>query len=210
MAKVMSMLPVDISNVLEIGARHGVMTGKLARQFGSVTALDLEVPNFQLEGVEKVAGNVEKLQFQDDAFDCIVCTEVLEHVPDVVSAGRELTRVTRRYVLVGVPYRQDTRVGRTTCSGCGRINPPYGHLNSFDEGRLARVFPGLKALKIEHLAENRERTNALSVWLQDFAGNPYGAYDQEEPCVFCDGKFATAGQAFLPQAGCGFDWGAPL
>ena len=79
-------------------------------------------------------------------------------------------------------------MGRTTCSNCARINPPYGHLNSFDEERLGKLFPSLTRLAVEHLAENKERSNFVSVALQDFAGNPYGAYDQEEPCVFCGSK----------------------
>jgi SAM-dependent methyltransferase len=199
MDKVLAMLPETTASVLEIGARHGVMTKKLAARVRSVTALDLSLPPFQLDRVTTVAGNVEHLEFEDNQFDCIVCTEVLEHVPDVASAARELARVTRRYVLIGVPYRQDTRVGRTTCNHCHRINPPYGHLNTFDEARLARLFPALKTVTTEYLAENRERTNFFSAWLQDLAGNPYGAYDQEEPCVFCGGKMTAPGQLPLPK-----------
>jgi SAM-dependent methyltransferase len=199
MAKVLAMLPETTANVLEIGARHGVMTEKLAAQVRSVTALDLSLPPFQLDRVTTVAGNVEHLEFADNTFDCIVCTEVLEHVPDVASAARELARVTRKHILIGVPYRQDTRVGRTTCNHCGRINPPYGHLNTFDEARLAQLFPTLKIVTTEYLAENRERSNFFSVWLQDLAGNPYGAYDQEEPCVFCGSKMSAPGKLSLPK-----------
>jgi len=198
MDKVLAMLPAGVRNLLEIGARHGVMTKKLAYRVPAVTALDLS-PRFQLDGIVTVAGNVERLQFADNSFDCVVCTEVLEHVPDVASAGRELARVARHYVLVGVPYRQDTRVGRTTCSHCGRINPTYGHLNSFDEARLAKLFPSLRTAATEYVAENRERSNALSVWLQDLAGNPYGTYDQEEPCVFCGQTMAPPGPLSLPK-----------
>jgi len=199
MEKVLTMLPGGVKNLLEIGARHGVMTKKLASRVPAVTALDLSQPRFQLDGVVTVAGNVERLQFDDNTFDCVVCTEVLEHVPDVTSAARELARVARNHVLIGVPYRQDTRVGRTTCNHCGRINPPYGHLNSFDEARLARLFPSLRTVTTEYLAENRERSNPLSAWLQDLAGNPYGAYDQEEPCVFCGKKMAVPGVLSLPK-----------
>jgi len=199
MGKVLSLLPPGTQNLLEIGARHGVMTKKLAARVPSVTALDLKMPPFQLERVVNVAGNVERLQFEDNSFDCIVCTEVLEHVPDVASAARELARVTRKHVLIGVPYRQDTRVGRTTCNHCGRINPPWGHLHAFDEARLLKLFPSLRTVTMEKVAENRERSNALSVWLQDLAGNPYGVYDQEEPCVSCGKKMSAPGKLSFPK-----------
>ena len=182
------MLPADVSQVLEIGARHGDMTRKLVERVTYVTALDLTKPQFEIRGVEMVAGNVQSLQFSDNAFDCVVCTEVLEHVPEVAAAARELARVSREYVLIGVPYRQDTRVGRTTCSACARISPPYGHVNVFDERRLQELFPSLRTVALEFCSENTERTNALSVWLQDIGLNPYGTYEQEEPCLFCGSK----------------------
>jgi SAM-dependent methyltransferase len=199
MSKVLSMIPADTSAVLEIGARHGVMTRALAEKYDDITALDLTCPKFNIERVRTVAGNVERLEFPDDAFDCVICTEVLEHVPDVVSAARELIRVTRRYVLVGVPYLQDRRVGRTTCNQCGKINPPWGHLHTFDHHRLAELFAGARTVSTELVSENRERTNWCSVWLQDYAGNPYGNYYQEERCIYCGCKMQPPDKISLVQ-----------
>jgi methyltransferase family protein len=183
-----SLLPKNATSVLEIGARHGVMTQIMAEMYDDVTALDLKAPSFQINGVRTVAGDVQQLQFPDNSFDCVVCTEVLEHVPDYAAGARELVRVARKYILLGVPYRQDTRVGRTTCIHCGKIGPPFGHLNSFDERKIRSLFAGAEVSAIEYVSENRERTNAVSSWLQDFGGNPYGNYEQEEPCIHCGGK----------------------
>ena len=191
------MLPSEATIVLEIGARHGDITRRLAERFERVTALDLSMPKFTIAGVEAVAGNVEALQFSEDSFDCVVCTEVLEHVPNVAEAARELARVSRKYVFVGVPYRQDTRVGRTTCITCGKISPTYGHINSFDENRVKELFPGLRTVTLEYCSENTERTNALSAWLQDLGLNPYGTYEQQEPCIFCGSKLIRPGKASL-------------
>jgi SAM-dependent methyltransferase len=191
------MLPSEATEVLEIGARHGAMTRRLAERSDRVTALDLSMPKFSIAGVEAVAGNVESLQFSNDSFDCVVCTEVLEHVSNVAGAARELARVSSKYVLVGVPYRQDTRVGRTTCTTCGKNSPPYGHINSFDENRIRELFPGLRTVALEYCSENTERTNALSAWLQDLGLNPYGTYEQEEPCIFCGSKLMPPTKASL-------------
>jgi ubiquinone/menaquinone biosynthesis C-methylase UbiE len=203
MEKVLALLPPGTRSVLEIGARHGLMTRELVKRVDQVTALDLSRPRFEIPGVVTVAGNVEQLQFEDNSFDCVVCTEVLEHVPDVAAAARELARVSRRHVLVGVPYSQDTRVGRTTCNHCGQVNPPWGHIHTFDEPRLAQLFSNLRTVTTEYCSENRERTNTLSVMLQDFARNPYGVYYQEEGCVAC-GKKMTAPEnlSFVERAAC--------
>ncbi len=195
--RLISLLPKSVANVLEIGARHGVMTQILAELYDDVTALDLRRPSFQINGVRTVAGDVQNLQFPDNSFDCVVCTEVLEHVPDFAAGARELVRVARKYILLGVPYRQDTRVGRTTCIHCGKISPPFGHLNSFDERKIATLFAGADISSMEYVSENRDRTNAVSAWLQDLGGNPYGSYDQEEPCIHCGGKLNRPEQVSL-------------
>src|SRR5689334_22203261 len=133
------LLPRGMRSVLEIGARDGHHTRRLAESFESVTALDLEKPSFRIPGVTNVKGDVTALEFPDDSFDCVLCAEVLEHVPAVDRAAREISRVARHEAVIGVPYRQDLRLGRVTCRNCGSVNPPYGHVNSFDECRLASL-----------------------------------------------------------------------
>jgi cyclopropane fatty-acyl-phospholipid synthase-like methyltransferase len=192
--RLISLLPKNVTSVLEIGARHGVMTQRLAEIYDQVTALDLKKPLFQIDGVRTVEGDVQRLEFPDNSFDCVICTEVLEHVPDFGAGAKELVRVSNNYILLGVPYRQDTRVGRTTCVHCGNISPPFGHLNSFDEGKIRSLFSGAEISAIEYVSENRERTNIVSSWLQDLGGNPYGTYDQEEACIHCGGKLESPKQ----------------
>jgi len=50
-------------------------------------------------------GDVTRLPFQDGAFDAVICSEVLEHIPDNRSAIRELVRVLKpgRPLVVSVP-----------------------------------------------------------------------------------------------------------
>ena len=192
--RLMSIMPRRVGTVLEIGARHGAMTRRLAEICRDVTALDLKKPPFQIERVTTVQGDVQRLDFPDNSFECVVCTEVLEHVPDFAAAAKEIARVASSYVLIGVPYRQDTRAGRMTCIHCGEINPPFGHVNTFDEHSLKGLFAGLHVSSIEYLSQNREHTNFLSTWLQHFARYPYGAYDQEEPCIACGAKLERPNQ----------------
>lgn len=132
-----------------------------------------------------MAGDVTSLQFPDGSFDCALCTEVLEHIPALEQACRELVRVTRHEILIGVPFRQDTRVGRTTCRQCGKVNPPWAHVNTFDEQRLRRLFPGVAMQAKSFVGTNHEATNPVSTMLMDMAGNPWGTYDQDEPCIHC-------------------------
>lgn len=176
---------------LDIGARDGYYSRLLTEHFGHVVALDLSKPD--IPGVECVAGDVTKLQFPDRSFEFILCSEVLEHVPGVEAAAREISRVAAGRVLIGVPYLQDTRIGRLTCAHCGKANPPWGHVNEFDEARLRALFPALEVESVHFVGENRERTNALSTWLLDLVGNPWGTYGQDETCSGCGKAFVKPG-----------------
>ena len=181
-------------SVLEVGARDGHFTRLLVDRFDRVTALDLGLPEIADPRVDCVAGDVTNLPFADDSFDLVVCTEVLEHIApaQLEVACRELVRVTAGHLLIGVPYKQDTRVGRTTCLACGARNPPWGHVNIFDELRLRELFADVAIARMNFVGVNDNATNFVSSSLMDAAGNPYGTYGQDEPCVACGASLVQA------------------
>lgn len=192
------------NSALDVGARDGHFSRLLAERFASVTALDLEAPKLNEPRISCVSGDVTALAFPDNRFDLVVCTEVLEHIPTdrLADACSELARVTRGYLMVGVPFKQDIRVGRTTCTACRLPNPPWGHVNVFDEHRLRSLFSGLEVEELSFVGLNAESTNRLSTVLMDVAGNPYGTYDQEEPCVGCGAKLTPPPPRSLFQKVC--------
>lgn len=106
-ADLLRLIPNGAHTALDIGARDGHLSKLLAERYESVTALDLKKPAI---------------------FDPVFCAEVLEHIPSQLleKTCSELSRVSRTYVLIGTPYAQDIRVGRTTCYTCGKKNPLGG------------------------------------------------------------------------------------
>ncbi len=182
--------PLDIETALDVGARDGFISRLLAERFSRVTSLDLEKPTIDHQRITCVKGDITSMDFPDNSFDLIVCTEVLEHIPTKLlsKACDELIRVSKRFVLIGVPYKQDIRVGRTTCSICGNKNPPWGHVNIFDYKQLQRLFPLCKVVNKSFVGTTTNRTNFISCLLNDMAGNPNGTYSQEEPCVHCNAR----------------------
>jgi SAM-dependent methyltransferase len=179
------LLPKGRRSILDIGARDGHFSRLLARHFPEVTALDLSKPAFEFPNVVTVAGDVTRLQFANNSFDCVFCAEVLEHIPELQAACHEIIRVARHEIVIGVPFKQDIRVGRTTCNSCGKTNPPWAHVNSFTEQRLLRLFSGVRVVSRSFVGSNKEVTDPISAFLMDLAGNPWGTYHQEEPCIHC-------------------------
>lgn len=186
----MRLTPNSGRKALDVGARDGHFSILLADRLDRVVALDLEEPAIIHPRIECIAGNAVDLKFEDNSFDFVLCTEVLEHVPTAFLSKvcEELTRVCSHRLLIGVPNRQELRVGRTTCSICGGKNPPWGHINRFDEKSLSHLFPKCTVETKSFVGITKEQTNAVAVFLMDVAGNPYGTYHQEEPCIFCGRK----------------------
>jgi SAM-dependent methyltransferase len=184
------LIPESGQAALDVGARDGHFSRLIADRFTEVTALDLNCPQIDHPRVKCVKGDITHLDFPDGAFDFVLCAEVLEHIPPalLMQACSELARVTRGLLLIGVPYQQDIRVGRTRCRSCGKHNPPWGHVNAFDELHLRSLFPDLAIVEQNYVGETRERTNMFSAWLMDLAGNPYGTYEQDELCIHCGKK----------------------
>jgi SAM-dependent methyltransferase len=196
--------PKGQDSVLDVGARDGYLSRLLTEHFASVTALDLEKPSIAHDRINCVEGDVTRLEFPSGSFDVVLCAEVLEHIPGkgLEQACRELSRVAKSHVVIGAPYRQDTRLGRTTCQSCGRSNPPWGHVNVFDERRFTELFHPLQKIGVTFVGSSRSRTNALSSWLMDVAGNPWGTYDQEEVCIHCGQEIGKPAERNLARKVC--------
>ena len=197
----MRIVPKGRFSALDIGARDGYISRKLTEYFSKVTALDLEAPKFQIKNVTTIRGDVTHLDLADSSFDVVLCAEVLEHIPPahLLKACDEIGRVAKYEVVIGVPCRQDLRIGRTTCLSCGHINPPWGHVNCFDENRLKHLFCGMIPIMTSFVGERKEGTNAISAFLMDLAGNPWGTYDQEEICIHCGKALIRPLEKTIPQ-----------
>lgn len=197
----MKLVPANVETAMDIGARDGFLSVKLAALLPKVIALDLEKPQIADPRIQCVKGDATALAFDDASIDLLLCAEVLEHLPGpaLEKACAELGRVARSHLIIGVPYKQDIRHARTTCRRCGVRNPPWGHVNSFDEQRLQALFPDFKVADISFVGTAEKGTNALSAALYDFAGNPFGTYSQDEGCVACGSQLQGPATRSLPQ-----------
>ncbi len=188
-------LPSGLESILDVGTRDGYIANRMAETVGHVVALDLELPVIKdpRPNIMAVQGNGAALPFRDGAFEAVLCSEVLEHIPGTIlgQACRELSRVARRYLLIGVPYRQDLRLGRPRCGACGGSNPPWGHVNSFDEQSVVGHFPGWRQSTLSLVGNGGQSTSSVAAGLMALAGSPYGSYEQEERCFFCGAELVA-------------------
>jgi SAM-dependent methyltransferase len=84
-------------NVLDVGCDEAILR-TLAHNI-KYTGIDVAgKPDIVLD-LEKV----ERLPFDDSTFDCVICSDVLEHLDNLHFMFSELIRVTRGYVIVSWP-----------------------------------------------------------------------------------------------------------
>jgi SAM-dependent methyltransferase len=94
--------------ILDAGCGSGRNLEMLAR-FGTVTGVEpapLSVAAARARGVGRVVqGSLDSLPVESNAFDLVVCLDVLEHVDDDLAAMRDLRRVTANggRLLITVP-----------------------------------------------------------------------------------------------------------
>ena len=109
--------PLGAESLLDAGCGEGETLSRLAEALPDrVTAVDIsqEAVEFTARrhpSVEVSRESVHDLPYPDDAFDLVLCLEVLEHLDDPAAALAELARVSRRDVVVSVPHEPWFRAG---------------------------------------------------------------------------------------------------
>jgi SAM-dependent methyltransferase len=104
--------------VLEAGCGEGFVLRYIdERQPGyRLTGLDLSTGAIDYArlhchpSVGLLVGDVTRLPFKSRSFDAVICSEVLEHLPNVQAALDELARVGLSFVLISVPREPYFRI----------------------------------------------------------------------------------------------------
>nr|BFD59359.1 hypothetical protein CKG001_14660 [Bdellovibrio sp. CKG001] len=127
--------PPDVKNVLDVGCGDGKITHALSNLTkAEFTGLDSSSEALSRLNINRIDGTADQLPFPDNSFDLVMTTDVFEHLPDEVEskAWKELFRVSRKWVLVVVPFRENLSDATTTCPNCGYRYHVNHHLRSYD------------------------------------------------------------------------------
>lgn len=91
------------TSVLDIGCSTGIIDFRLSKIVKEVTcvdidkkALDFARENFSSPNLRFKLGDAMDLQYKDESFDIIICTQVYEHVPDQEKLFSEIFRVLKK------------------------------------------------------------------------------------------------------------------
>lgn len=136
-----------VTTLLDVGCAEGFVSAHIRRQAPNITTwgLDRDVEAL-LRGrrlhphIPTCVGDITQLPTKQGGADLVLCTEVLEHIPNPAHALHELLRASRRYVLLSVPWEPWFRLANVLrMKNLARLGDDPEHVNHWT-GRQFRHF----------------------------------------------------------------------
>lgn len=99
--------------IIELGAGEGYLSRLVAQKFPSSQFLSTDINKTeykarknnlkQLKNVSLKIIDAKKIDYPNNTFDLVICSEVLEHIPNPTKALKEIHRISSKYALLSVP-----------------------------------------------------------------------------------------------------------
>jgi predicted SAM-dependent methyltransferase len=118
---------LDKSKILEVGSGSYGITPYLKRKIIGVDTT-FDEPEYPL--LEQKVGSTIKLPFDENSFDVVILSDVLEHLPKEIRAQavNEAIRVSRKKIIISGPFgkeaaRQDKLLAKYSVRKIGKMHP---------------------------------------------------------------------------------------
>lgn len=168
---IISKVPENIKSILDVGCGSGWVANHYTEKGVKVHSLDISKINpskamqlYPFEGHFGIVADSFHLPFVNDSFDCVIVSEVIEHVVNPAEFIKEVFRVVKKSgkLIVTTPYKE--KIIYYLCVHCNKKTPIHSHLHSFDEKMLERYYKDedLESFKYETFG------NKLLVFLRTY------------------------------------------
>jgi 2-polyprenyl-3-methyl-5-hydroxy-6-metoxy-1,4-benzoquinol methylase len=97
-------------------------------------------------------GSVYDLPYEDNSFDLVICTEVLEHLDEPEKAVKEMLRVSGKYLIISVPNEPFFMFSNfLRGKNVSRFGNDIGHVNHWNPIGLRKMLKenGMKIKKLK-------------------------------------------------------------
>jgi SAM-dependent methyltransferase len=135
-----NLIPIDVESILDVGCGGGIFINHLCskKKFNRIVGVDRSNTALKYVNTEKIIADINLLPFSNNEFDLVTCLEVIEHIPyyNFNKVLEELCRVSKKYILISVPNKQNLAASLCKCPIClTKFNPDF-HMRSFDRLKL--------------------------------------------------------------------------
>lgn len=193
-------VPPECHSILDVGCGDGRLTHALAAAGFQVTGADISSVALSRLRVPALQCSCAALKANDYAFDCVCCTEMLEHLDEVTynQTLSEFCRVAARYILITVPNRETLGEHLGQCS-CGHTFHIWGHQRSYD--RPPQI-AGFHVVRCNPFGRAGCYSLPLVVSMRHLFGGY--AWDANTHCPKCHGTEPSAPRWSFPIKVCNF------
>jgi ubiquinone/menaquinone biosynthesis C-methylase UbiE len=194
--KIITSIPKDVKKILDLGSGPGVIASRIPKNI-EVTAIDdsetalsiikQKYPN--ISTLKYSLGDKNILPYDDNSFDLIICSEVLEHLPNSVfkQTIKEINRVASSYVIISNPANDDTRSNVIRCNICGARYHTVEHVRFFTEAVYHKMISDFKVKKVFKTGK-RYQDSAILVELALSFSKWTGNLSFNMQCRMCEGE----------------------
>ena len=139
-----------IVKILDAGCGEGFIDCILLNAISGIEITGLEYTTEAIAIAEQmnpcvnyIQGDINDMPFDDNEFDVVICTEVLEHIPGPEAALKELLRVSGNKILITVPHEPWFRMGNLlVLKNVTRLGNPVDHVNHWRKSTFVDFLGG--------------------------------------------------------------------
>jgi len=133
-----------VHSIADIGCGNGIFSNYVRKKDKDMEIIGIDNSQEALKYVEtqKYKGDIESLPFKDKEYDLSVALEVIEHLSydKYESVLKEISRISRKYIIISVPNREKLKNNFIECPKCGTSFSASFHKRSFNEDSMRKLF----------------------------------------------------------------------
>ncbi len=145
---ILSRIPDQVTSILDVGCGNGWLAKAKVSQETTVISMDISSRN-PIQAIKKhphprheaLIADVYHMPLKGNSIDCIVASEIMEHVPDPALFIEKLLFVLKPggKLIITTPYNE--QIEYHLCVHCNHPTPAHAHLHSFNENNIKKLIP---------------------------------------------------------------------
>lgn len=155
---IISQVTNNIKTILDVGCGAGWVAAEFLQKNINVISLDISKVNphkvkqlYPLQNHFPIVSDSFKLPFASNSINCVIASEIIEHVVDPKNFVTELFRVVSKggRLVLSTPYKEIIKY--YLCIHCNKKTPVNAHLHTFNENILKELYKGNDLNKFHHI-----------------------------------------------------------
>lgn len=155
---ILSQIPKKTKNILDVGCGKAWVAKLCCPKNIEVVSMDIALTNvakalkkYPFDNHSSVVADVFTLPFKENSFDCIIASEIIEHVvyPDIFVKNLMQILKPGGVLIITTPYKE--KLNYSLCIHCNKLTPRHAHIHSFDEKILKELYNDSDVKSFEYI-----------------------------------------------------------